>query len=219
MEFLNTPQGPHKFATILSRDAKQLLAMDRYERRALSRRKSPFEPSTRHVDVRLVVIIEKTTYSSITGRAKPKCSIFSIQVFDLPVRRMISWCRAHCDNRYGLRRARERRSARRVVSHGRYIAFQMAEGRAATVPGDIAAHRTTAAAATTSAGMRRPMVMCSGTTDGRIASKCQGKWTHHAAQRPSGRRNGAGGRHGAPLLRKSRKSVSITVRFIRGIPV
>jgi hypothetical protein len=33
-----TPQGPHKFATILSEEAK-LLAMDRYERRALSRRK------------------------------------------------------------------------------------------------------------------------------------------------------------------------------------
>ena len=40
LAFLNTPQGPHKFATILSQDAKQLLAMDRYERRALSRRKS-----------------------------------------------------------------------------------------------------------------------------------------------------------------------------------
>jgi hypothetical protein len=39
--FLNsTPQGPHKFATILTQEAKQLLAMDRYERRALSRRKS-----------------------------------------------------------------------------------------------------------------------------------------------------------------------------------
>jgi hypothetical protein len=36
---LSTPQGPHKFATILSQEAKQLLAMDRYERRALSRRK------------------------------------------------------------------------------------------------------------------------------------------------------------------------------------
>jgi hypothetical protein len=34
-----TPQGQHKFATILSQEAKQLLAMDRYERRALSRRK------------------------------------------------------------------------------------------------------------------------------------------------------------------------------------
>jgi hypothetical protein len=38
--FLNsTPPGPHKFATILSQETKQLLAMDRYERRALSRRK------------------------------------------------------------------------------------------------------------------------------------------------------------------------------------
>jgi hypothetical protein len=34
-----TPQGPYKFAMILSQEAKQLLAMDRYERRALSRRK------------------------------------------------------------------------------------------------------------------------------------------------------------------------------------
>jgi hypothetical protein len=34
-----TPQGPHKLATILLEEAKQLLAMDRYERRALSRRK------------------------------------------------------------------------------------------------------------------------------------------------------------------------------------
>jgi len=34
-----TPQGPAKFATILSEETKQLLAMDRYERRALSRRK------------------------------------------------------------------------------------------------------------------------------------------------------------------------------------
>jgi hypothetical protein len=34
-----TPTGPQKFALILSREAKQLLAMDRYERRALLRRK------------------------------------------------------------------------------------------------------------------------------------------------------------------------------------
>jgi hypothetical protein len=34
----STPQGPEKF-TILSQEAKQLLRMDRYERRALSRRK------------------------------------------------------------------------------------------------------------------------------------------------------------------------------------
>lgn len=43
MEFLtaylaSTPQGPEKFATILL-EAKQLQAMERYERRALSRRK------------------------------------------------------------------------------------------------------------------------------------------------------------------------------------
>lgn len=35
-----TPEGPQKLATILSEEAKRLLALDRYERRALSRRKS-----------------------------------------------------------------------------------------------------------------------------------------------------------------------------------
>jgi hypothetical protein len=35
----STPEGPEKFALILSQEAKQLLAMDRYERRALLRRK------------------------------------------------------------------------------------------------------------------------------------------------------------------------------------
>ncbi len=35
----STPKGPQKFAVILSREAKRLLAMDRYERRALLRRK------------------------------------------------------------------------------------------------------------------------------------------------------------------------------------
>jgi hypothetical protein len=35
----STPQGPDKLATILSGEAKKSLAMDRYERRALSRRK------------------------------------------------------------------------------------------------------------------------------------------------------------------------------------
>jgi hypothetical protein len=36
----STPEGPQKFAAILSQEAKQLLAIDRYERRALIRRKS-----------------------------------------------------------------------------------------------------------------------------------------------------------------------------------
>ena len=33
------PQGPHKLATVLSEESRHLLAMDRYERRAISRRK------------------------------------------------------------------------------------------------------------------------------------------------------------------------------------
>jgi hypothetical protein len=40
MEFLNSkPEGPYKFATILADKTRQLLALDRYERRALSRPK------------------------------------------------------------------------------------------------------------------------------------------------------------------------------------
>jgi hypothetical protein len=40
VEFLDSkPEGPVKLAMILSDKARQLLAMDRYERRALSRRK------------------------------------------------------------------------------------------------------------------------------------------------------------------------------------
>ena len=45
----------------------------------------------------------------------------------------------------------------KVVSHGRYVIFQMAEvaHRTANVPRDFAAHRGATAAATTSASMRR----------------------------------------------------------------
>ena len=40
MEFLNSkPEGPYKFAIILADKTRQLFAFDRYERRALSRRK------------------------------------------------------------------------------------------------------------------------------------------------------------------------------------
>jgi hypothetical protein len=40
MKFLDSkPEGPHKFATIVADKTRQLLALDRYERRALSRRK------------------------------------------------------------------------------------------------------------------------------------------------------------------------------------
>ena len=40
----STPQGPDKFATILSEESKRILAMDRYERRALFRRKIAIRP-------------------------------------------------------------------------------------------------------------------------------------------------------------------------------
>jgi len=40
VKFLNSkPEGPYKFATILADKTRQLLALDRYERRAVSRRK------------------------------------------------------------------------------------------------------------------------------------------------------------------------------------
>jgi hypothetical protein len=56
----------------------------------------------------------------------------------------------------------------KVVSHGRYIAFQMAEIRnpSTNVPGDFAADCRTAAEASARASVRQPMVMRSRTPDG-----------------------------------------------------
>ena len=63
----------------------------------------------------------------------------------------------------------------KVVSHGRYVVFQMAEVAIATanVPGDFAAHRGTTAAATARASMKRSIVTRSSAIDRRNASRCQ----------------------------------------------
>ena len=65
----------------------------------------------------------------------------------------------------------------KVVSHGRYVAFQMAEVaiRRQMFQEISAAHRGTAAAATTSASVRRSMVVRSRPTNRRSASLCQEK--------------------------------------------
>ena len=57
----------------------------------------------------------------------------------------------------------------------------------ANVPGDIAAHCGTAAAATTSASVRRSMVMRSRATAGRSAPECQGKMARSDTRTPLGR--------------------------------
>src|SRR5262249_27095691 len=64
----------------------------------------------------------------------------------------------------------------KVVSHGRYVVFQMAEVAitAANVPGDFVADRGTTAAAATSAGVRRSMVMHPRAIDRRGASQMPG---------------------------------------------
>ena len=72
----STPQGPDKLATILSGEAKKLLAMDRYERRALSRRKfaiRAFDEARQGAPA--IAIAERATINcTITnfGRTKPK---------------------------------------------------------------------------------------------------------------------------------------------------
>ena len=65
----------------------------------------------------------------------------------------------------------------KVVSHGSLRRISDGRGRhpTADVPRDFAADCGTTAAATTSASVRRPMILRSTATDGRSASKCQRK--------------------------------------------
>jgi hypothetical protein len=63
----STPEGPEKFAAILSQEAKRLLTMDRYQRRALSRRKIAIQAFDEAKIIRLqsVVIVELAKRSQI----------------------------------------------------------------------------------------------------------------------------------------------------------
>ena len=73
-KFLAPPKGLEKLATILSEKAKQLLAMDRYERRALSRRKvatQAFDDQARG-DRSGCSGLHKSPNSCALGRTKPK---------------------------------------------------------------------------------------------------------------------------------------------------
>src|SRR5215831_13450732 len=92
----------------------------------------------------------------------------------------------------------------------------------ANVPRDFAAHRGTAAAATTSASMRRSTVMRSRATDGMSASECQGKRPDQAVKhRSDGRecREPSTLSHlGFQPVQKT-PTIHVSSGFIWGIPV
>ena len=65
----STPQGPNKFATIVSEEAKRLIAMDRYERRALFRREIAIQAAKNfRVLRRRGVTVRKTIDTMIATR-------------------------------------------------------------------------------------------------------------------------------------------------------
>ena len=111
----------------------------------------------------------------------------------------------------------------KVIRHGRYIAFQMAEVA-------IPQHMFQEILGSSPNCGRSRRLRQHETADGHTCNsdrqedcaRCRGKWTHPAAQRPSGRRGMAPAVGTAPpLLPKSRKSANIQTKsgFIWGIPV
>ena len=90
----------------------------------------------------------------------------------------------------------------------------------ANVPGDFAAHRGTTATATTSAGVRRSMVMHSIAIDGRSAYQCQGIWPDQALDHRSGYPGDGSRSHLPSVLQDGRKGANTHAisRVIWGIP-
>jgi CHAT domain-containing protein/tetratricopeptide (TPR) repeat protein len=103
----------------------------------------------------------------------------------------------------------------KVISHGRTIAFQMAEVAIprANVPRDFAADCRAAADAAARAGMRRPMVMRSRALDGRTTPRCHRKPdSSDAVTSLPGRMESDRRSTGTRLLR-SAKIVIIRIKF------
>jgi len=97
----------------------------------------------------------------------------------------------------------------KVVNYGGYVAFQMAE---VAIPRQMAA--------TTSASVRRSIVMRSQAIDGRSVPKCQGKWPDQPPTTVRAARCAGGRPHLASVLQEGDKSANIHVRSgaIWGIP-